>query len=94
MSEIRRRSVSSLSWPPRGKLSSAQNRSVMGHIPTIKRIIQRTIRAQISQTREGLRSFVLSLRKARVDLLLFAAPRILEPMDEGNYRAYDRLLAN
>jgi hypothetical protein len=46
--------VSSLSWPPRGKLSNAQNRSVIGHIPTIKSRIERTIRAQISQAREGL----------------------------------------
>lgn len=75
--------MSSLSWPPRGKSSSAQNRSVMGHIPTIKSMIERTIRAQISQTREGLRSIVLSLDNARVDLLLFAAPRLLELMDEG-----------
>ncbi len=66
-SEIKRRSVSSLSWPPRGKLSSAQNRSVMGHIPTSKSIIQRTTRAQISQAGEVSRTVVLSLFRPSVD---------------------------
>jgi hypothetical protein len=40
-------------------------------------------RAQITQTREGFPSFVLSLRETRVASLLFAAPRLLEPMEEG-----------
>jgi hypothetical protein len=71
--EMRRRRVSSLSWPPRGKSSSAQNCSVMGHIPIITSVIQRTTRAHISQICEGPPKFVLSLRKIRVAALLFAA---------------------
>ena len=75
--EIRRRSVSSLSWPQRGKLSSAQNCSLMGHTAIIRSVSQSTTRAQISQAREVLPTFVLSLRETRVASLLFAAPRVV-----------------
>jgi hypothetical protein len=92
--EMRRRSVSSLSWPQRGKLSSAQNCSLMGHIAVIRSVSQRTTRAQISQAREGLLASVLSLRKTRVASLLFVAPRLREPMDEGKLPRFGRHLAN
>ncbi|WP_433973718.1 hypothetical protein [Tunturiibacter lichenicola] len=38
---------------------------------------QSTTRAQISQAREVLPTFVLSLRETRVASLLFAAPRVV-----------------